>query len=98
MLQEMIKRISIEDPIESHSRMAIEVVIELDDDSKRCCYFFTPAGLSNCGDFVEGTQVRLHYGAPHMFVVSEISTEIIEAALVQIEKRGELEQCTLPIV
>ena len=78
--------------------MAIEVVIELNDNSKRWCYFFTPTGLGNCGDFVEGTQVRLHYGAAHMLVVSDISKEIIETTLAKIEKSGELTQCTLPVV
>jgi len=35
--------------------------------------------------------------ATHMFLVSEISKEIIEKAIKQVEKQGELEQCTLPV-
>lgn len=31
-----------------------------------------------------------------MFLVSEISTDIIEVVIKHVEKLGELEQCTLP--
>jgi hypothetical protein len=92
-----IDSIEIEDPIESHKTMAIEVTIINSDGDKRWCFFFTPEGMSACGDFIEGTKVRFHYGAAHMILVSEISPEIIEAALRDIEKQGKVELCTVPL-
>ena len=94
----MIKSISIQDPIEIHTSRAIEVVVELNDGAKRWCFFFTPQGVTKCGDFIAGTKVRIHCGASHMFIVSEISKEIIETAIKQVARQGELEQCTLPII
>lgn len=93
----MIKSIVIEDSIASHKAMAIEVVLEMNDGTKRWCFFFTPEGASNCGGFIEGTKTRIHYGAPHVFFVSDISKDIIESAIKQTEKEGNLLQCTLPI-
>ena len=48
---------------------------------------------ANAGDWVPGTEVRIHY-APNMIVVSEISEEVIEAALRHLASTGELEECT----
>ena len=90
-----IKTYEIEDPISSHSKRAIEVSIVTEQGDRRWCFFFTPQGVAACGDYIHGTKVRFHYGASHMIVVSEISQEIIESALKDIEKRGELESCTL---
>lgn len=91
-----IKTFEIEDPTESHSSGAIEVSIVTDQNERRWCFFFTPQGLAASGDYIGGTKVRFHFGAPHMIVVSEISPEIIESALMDIEKHGELELCTKP--
>jgi hypothetical protein len=52
--------------------------------------------MSACGDWIEGTKIRFHYGAAHMILVSEISEAIIKAALGDIEKQGKLEICTIP--
>ena len=93
----MIKSIIIEDSIASHIKRAIEVVLEMNDGTKRWCFFLTPEGASQCGDFIEGTKTRIHYGAPHVFIVSDISKDIIESAIKQAEKEGNLLQCTLPI-
>ena len=93
----MIKNIDIQDPIDSHAQGAIEVIVEMNNGKKRWCFFFTPQGAANCGDWIDGTKVRFHYGASHMFLVSEISKEIIEAAIKHVEEQGELEQCTLQI-
>jgi len=93
----MIKSIIIEDSIDSHIKRAIEVVLNMTDGTKRWCFFLTPQGASRCGDFIEGTKTRIHYGAPHVFIVSDISKEIIESAIKQAEKEGNLLQCTLPI-
>ena len=93
----MIKNIYIQDQIDSHTRRAIEVDVELIDGTKRWCFFLTPEGAANCGDWIEGTKVRVHYGASNMFLVSEISKEVIEAAIKHAEKKGEIERCTLLI-
>ncbi len=57
----------------------------------------TPEGLRNCGDWIDGTKVRFHYGAKHMIVVSKISKSIIESALHSIDSDNEIYNCTLPI-
>jgi hypothetical protein len=91
-----IESIEIEDPIESHRSGAIEVTVITSEGDKRWCFFFTPEGMSACGDWIEGTKIRFHYGAAHMILVSEISEAIIKAALGDIEKQGKLEICTIP--
>ena len=92
----MIKNICITDPIESHTTGAIEVELDMDDSSKRWCFFFTPQGVAHCGDLIDGTNIRVHYGELHMFIVSNISKDIIEATLKKVENEGELLQRTLP--
>lgn len=91
-----IESIEIEDPIDLHKTMAIEVSILTSDKERRWCFFLTPEGMAACGDFIEGTKVRFHYGASHLILVSEISAQIIEAALKNLEKNGMLQQCTIP--
>ncbi len=91
-----VETIEIEDPIELNKTGAIEVAVLLDSGEKRWCFFFTPEGMSACGDYVPGTKVRFHYGAPHMILVSEISESIIYEALREIEKQGEIISCTIP--
>jgi len=93
-----IKSIEIEDPIERHKRGAIEVAITTTSGEKRWCFFFTPEGMAACGDWIEGTKVRFHYGCSHMILVSEISESIIESALRDIDKQGEIKLCTIPYV
>ena len=93
----MIKSIIIEDLIDSHKERAIEVVLNMTDGTNRWCFFLTPQGAAGCGDYIEGTKTRIHYGAPHVFIVSDISKEIIESAIKQAETEGNLLQCTLPI-
>lgn len=91
-----IESIVIEDPIESHRTGAIEVSVITNAGDKRWCFFFTPEGMATCGDWIDGTKVRFHYGASHMILVSEISDSIIKAALRDIDKQGMLEKCTIP--
>jgi len=43
----MIKNILIEDQIESHTTRGIEVVLEMNDGTKRFCFFLTHQGASN---------------------------------------------------
>lgn len=91
-----LESIEIEGEITSHKTGAIEVTVITTCGEKRWCFFFTPEGMSACGDFIEGTSVRFHYGSSHMILVSEISKSIIESALMDIDKQGELELCTIP--
>jgi hypothetical protein len=90
----MIASIEIEDPIELSKTAAVEVIVNLENGEKRWCFFFTPEGAAACGDWIEGTRVRFHYGASHMIFVSEISEKIIRAALKGIDNQGEIKSCT----
>ncbi|PCJ11647.1 MAG: hypothetical protein COB04_18800 [Gammaproteobacteria bacterium] len=85
--------IEIIDPIDRHEKMAIEVAVVVDSEI-RYCYFATPEGLKNFGDWVPGTEVRMHYDDNDFIVVSEISKEIIESAIIAIHKEGRLYACT----
>ena len=49
----------------------------------------TPTALAAAGDWVPGTQVRFHYGAPHMIVVSELNAEVVDRVLRLLDKSGE---------
>jgi hypothetical protein len=91
-------RFEILDDCEMADRLAIEVVIHLQNQSRRWCFFATPNGLGAFGDWLPGTQVRAHYGSPHMVVVSEISPAIVELALRTMESQDVLEACTRPCV
>jgi len=90
----MIVNIEIEDPIELSKTGSIEVIVTLDTGERRWCFFYTPEGAGACGNWIEGTKVRFHYGASHMIIVSEISETIIRAALKDIEKQGLINECT----
>jgi hypothetical protein len=57
----------------------------------------TPSALTNAGDFIDGTAIRIHLGEPHMIVVSDITPEIIEQVLRTLESDGELLRRTLPL-
>ncbi len=85
---------TIDDDVHGAETGAIEVTVSLLDGRKRWCFFIIPAAFHAAGDWIDGTQIRLHYGAPHMIVVSNISTDIIERALRHIDARGDLEVCT----
>ena len=87
----------IEDPLDRPEQGAVEVVVKLDDGSERWCLFLDPERLALVGDRVEGTEVRLHLGVPHMIVASELSEEIIERVLRQLDGSGDLLTHTLAI-
>ena len=72
----------------------VEVEVILKNGKRRWCYFMTPEILKEVGDWVPGTEVRVHYGVPHMIVVSELTESIVEKVLNQIEADGQLELCT----
>ena len=75
---------------------AIEVDLEMEDGSKRWCFFVLADGVKNYGDFINGTKVRVQYGAKHMIVVSDISEEIIKTFINEKASNGELLDCTEP--
>ena len=88
-----LKQFRIDDDL-AHARGAIEVTVTMDDGTSRWCYFMTPTALAATGDWVPGTQVRFHYGAPHMIVVSELDAKIVDRVLRYLDKSGDLVSCT----
>ena len=95
---ETIASITIEDPVGAHAQQAIEITVTLSDGTRRWCFFVTPEGIPNYGDFLDDDHsVRLHFGAAHMIVVSKISEDIIRKTLFHIQSVGELERSTLQI-
>ena len=57
----------------------------------------TPSALANAGDFIDGTDIRIHFGEPHMIIVTDITPDIIEKVLRTLESDGELLRRTLPL-
>ena len=91
-------KIHIENDLCLQDQGAIEVMVTLSDGKRRWCYFMTPSAFSACGDWIDGTEVCFHCGAPYMIVVADTLTEeLIANALRSIELRGELLDCTMPI-
>ena len=93
----MLQSYTIDDDLADADHGAIEVSLTLVDGRRRWCFFMTPSALAVCGDWVRGTQVRVHLGEPHMIVVSEISAHIVDRVLRQLEAAAELERRTLPL-
>ena len=92
-----LRSYTIDDDLAQADRAAIEVTVTLADGRRRWLFFMTPAALAACGNWVEGTEVRVHLGVPHMVVVATVSTDIIERVLRQLDASGELEHRTLPL-
>ena len=87
---------TIDDPFEPPLTTSVEVTIAF-PGGPRWLFFATPQLLNDVGDIVEGSSARVHLGALHMIVVSELSLAIIDAVLRDLYKTGELEQRTLPL-
>ncbi len=87
----------IDDSIEEPLTHAIEVTVDLNGE-KRWCFFATPQLLASVGDWVDGTQVRIHLGVPHMIVVSELNEEIIDRVLHRLYNERLLEMHTTPLI
>src|SRR5262245_18705131 len=87
---------TIDDPIIDPLTCSVEVTIDFGDQKRWLC-FVTPALLASVGDWVEGTQVRVHFGSPHVIIVSELSEDIIARVLRKLHADGEMESWTLPI-
>jgi hypothetical protein len=92
-----LKTFRIDDDLASASRGAVEVTVTMDDGASRWCFFMTPPALAAAGDWVPGTQVRFHYGARHMIVVSELNADIVARVLGHLDQSGELISCTRAI-
>ena len=88
--------IEIDGPV-NQTIHAVEVYLTLTTGEKRWCFFLSPSTVVNCGDYIEGTKVRAHYGAKHMFVLSEVTENNIRNLLNQIDKNGDILECTIPI-
>jgi hypothetical protein len=87
---------TIDDPIGIPLRSSVEVTIDF-PTGKRWLFFVTPELLAAVGDFVEGTQSRLHLGERHMIVVTALSSTVIDSVLQQLADAGELESRTVPL-
>ncbi|MCP3953770.1 MAG: hypothetical protein GY697_16360 [Desulfobacterales bacterium] len=83
------------DDLETANRGAIEIEFELENGQRRWAFFFTPEGISACGDWIPETKVRFHLGVPHMIVVSDISEEIIDRTVGYLESEGLIETHTM---
>jgi hypothetical protein len=94
----LLTKIEIEDDLAAQNLGAIEVTVHLADGTRRWCFFMTSSALCACGDWINGTTIRFHY-APHMIIVAgELSREIIEEALREIDRRGDLQAATRPLL
>jgi len=91
-----LKSFTIDDDLSIASRGAIEVTVSMENGERRWCFFFTPEGLSRCGDMVDGSAVRVHPGVAHMIVVSRIDEGIIEKVLCALDVSGALLEHTIP--
>jgi hypothetical protein len=94
----MLESFEVQDDVAIQDLGAVEVLLRLDGGRTRWCYFVTPEGLSKSGDWIDGTQTRIHYDAPHMIVVGgRLDERVIESALRQIDRQGRLEACSMPL-
>jgi hypothetical protein len=89
-----LKEFRIVDDLQESDRIGIEVELILESGEKRWCYFMTPSALASCGDWIPGTRIRFHYGAPHMIVVSELNQDVIQQVLDDLDCARELRACT----
>ena len=89
---------TIDDPIPESPAAAVEVTIDFGDGRKRWCLFVTPEQLASHGDWVDGTQVRIHLGETHLIIVSELNEDIIDRVLRRLYTDGGLEARTIPLM
>ena len=87
---------TIDDAIEPPLTGSIEVTVAF-PSGKRWLFLVTPELLASVGDFVDGTQIRVHLCERHMIVVSELTAPVIDAVLRDLAEAGELESRTLPL-
>ncbi len=87
---------TIDDAITNPLTTSVEISLNL-DGQQRWLFFVTPELLANVGDYVEGTEVRVHFGVKHMIIVSELSLPVIDKVLQQLYESGELASRSLPL-
>ncbi len=87
---------TIDDAITDPLTRSVEVTIDF-GGRKRWLFFATPQLLASAGDWVPGTQIRLHLGERHMIVVSKLSATIIDAVRRRLHAAGELADRTVPL-
>ena len=95
--KKIVSHIEIDGPINQNIH-AVEVYVTLLNGEKRWCFFHSPETIKNCGDLIDGTSIRMHFGSKHMFVLSEVTDESIRKAVLQIDQAGEIIECTAPIL
>jgi hypothetical protein len=88
---------SIDDPLEMAQDAAIEVTLDFGGGRRRWMAFMTPQALASCGDWVDGSQVRLHLGERHVHVVGELSRAIIDKVIRRLHADADLERHSAPI-
>ena len=56
------------------------------------------AAMQHFGNWIQGTQIPFHYGCAHMFVVAaDLTEELIQKALQDIDGQGRLKECTMSL-
>lgn len=88
---------TIDDPITDPLTYCVEVTLDF-GGQKRWLLFASPTVLATIGDFIDGTQARMHLGERHMIVVSELNETVIDKALCYLHDEGELVSRTLPFI
>jgi hypothetical protein len=83
----------IADDLADTGDLPVDVVVTLTTGEKRWCIFATPDALAKCGDILDGTRVRYHYG-PHLIVATALTHEFIGKILTEIDSQDELLTCT----
>lgn len=93
----MLESYSIDNDLTLQSRGAVEVTLHLKGHDPRWCLFMRPEAMAACGDWIPGTRTPMHFDAPHMIVVAcEITPDIIDRVLREIDAQGALKRCSLP--
>ena len=89
-----LEQIDVRDAVSDATTSVIEVEITLSNGQRRWCFFAEPQALLHFGDVLASSTMRVHYGVPHLIIVSTITEPIIEQALRHIERHGQLLACT----
>lgn len=87
-------KITLDDPIDLHKELPIEVTVQLSNGERRWCIFATPAALTRSGDWIEGSQIPFHFGNRHVILAAELNEELIDLVLRYVDSRGHLVSCT----
>lgn len=86
----------LDDPIVPGQDSCIDVTVQLSNGEKRWCSFATPA-VFLCGQWIDGTEIPFHYCNRNLIIAGELSEDLIGRMLREIDRQGELAECTLPL-